>query len=130
MSVKDAFLTVCDNAIPANGMYVSLYIRVPFYGGPEEGGWWGTDTELVAYYQYPSEELAEAALEKIQALAAELNKDEKKSWGERCLREMEWCDARGLDYDFLPETDGESTYVVMMETTVGSHARRGHRHYE
>lgn len=130
MSIKTAFLTVCEQAVPANGMYVSLYLRVPFYGGPEEGGWWGTDTELVAYYHYPSEELAEAALEKIQALADELNKEEKRAWGDRCVREMEWCDDRGVDYDFLPETDGDSEYVVMTEETPGTHTRHACRHYE
>lgn len=130
MSIKDAFLTVCEDAVPATGMYVSLYIRIPFYGGPEEGGWWGSDTELVAYYHYPSEELAEASLDKIQKLADELNREEKRMWGDRCVQEMEWCDARGLDYDFLPETDGESEYFVTTEDTPGQYTRRACRHYE
>lgn len=38
--------------------YVVLMERVPFYGGPEEGGWWGSDSVVVKYAKFPDEELA------------------------------------------------------------------------
>jgi len=130
MSIKEAFFTVCNEAQPAEGAYVSLYIRTPYYGGPEEGGWWGSDTDIVAYHHYPTIEQAEQAQDRVIALAAELNENAKREFGDQCLREMEWLEARGLDADYLPEVDGEVSYFVEIEAEVGIHRRRGCRHYE
>ena len=46
------------------------------------------------------------------------------------VAEMEWCEARGLDADYLPEPDGEVTYHVVTEDTPGEGVSRGCRHYE
>lgn len=108
-----AFEAVCKEAKPAEGFYVCLMESVPFYGGPEEGGWWGRDTHLVAYQHYPTEEQADAAVKQVEKLAKELSDESRKDFGEQCLREMEWLNARGLDADFLPEPDGESEFYVL-----------------
>ena len=43
-NISEAFFTACSEAQPAKQQVVSLYVDVPFYGGPEEGGWWGWGT--------------------------------------------------------------------------------------
>lgn len=130
MSTREAFFTVCDDAKPAESHYLSLYVSVPYYGGPEEGGWWGSDTHLVAYKHFDTKEALEAAREKVEALAEELNQQAHREFGDRCLREMEWLEARGLDADYLPEVDGESSYSVVTEEVPGSMVSQGCRHYE
>ena len=126
----EAFFTICDDAKPADDIFLSLYIDVPFYGGPEEGGWWGRDTRLIASRHFVNRDAAELAKALVQKEADSLNKDEKDSFGRTCLREMEWLDARGLDSDFLPEPDGESRYWVAIEKQRGGSEHRGCRHYE
>jgi len=130
MSISDAFHQVCNEAKVAGNFYVSLYSSQPYYGGPEEGGWWGSDTVLEAYQRFDSEEAAEAAREQVEALAAKMNREAKQRFGEQCLREMEWCDNRGVDYDYLPEPDGEESYFVTIEASPGEQSRQGCRHYE
>ena len=129
-NIQEAFFDVLRDAKPAQGCYVSLYVRTPYYGGPEEGGWWGEDRHLVAYQWFPTEESAADAKEQVQKRADELNAQERAEFGEHCLRQLEWLEARGLDSDFLPEPDGELVYYVTCEDIAGSGASQGCRHYE
>lgn len=126
--LKQAFeLTVSDAKVPEQ-WYVTLIEHVPYYGGPEEGGWWGTDHIVVAYKCYPSEELASSVVEAVKALAKELEADAQREYGQQCLREMEWLEARGLDADWLPEPDGPSTYSVSVTDSIVENAF-GERQY-
>lgn len=127
--MKQAFFEICREAKPAKASYVSLYVRMPFYGGPEEGGWWGSDQELVAYERFESEEAADAAANRVQDLAEKLSKEAKDRFNAGCASEMEWLEARGLDADFLPEVNGEESYHVYVEESPGQFARRGQRGY-
>jgi len=128
--IEKAFHKICDNAKPAKSLYVSLYVNIPYYGGPEEGGWWGKDTKLVAYKEYSSIESAKAALQAVNKYSQELNDQAKVEFGEKCKAECEWLDERGLDGDYLPEVDGESEYFVVIESTPGEGNSQGTRHYE
>lgn len=92
--------------------YLVLLVRIPFYGGPEEGGWYGEDVNLVAYKQYNSKEDAERGLDAVKKLAKQLSDEARTEYGKQCLREMEFLDARGLDADYLPEPDGPEEYSV------------------
>lgn len=130
MLTPDMFLEVCDQAKPADPCYCSLYVNVPYYGGPEEGGWWGVSTHLLASQGFPCEEDANQAMDRVKELVEAGNRDERRKFGEQCLREMEWLEARGLDSDFFPEPDGESRYWVCVEEKRGEHESRGCRHYE
>jgi hypothetical protein len=64
--------------------------------------------------------------------AKEMSEAATRAHGEQCNREMEWCDARGLDYDYLPEPDGPESYFTKVEPVgeVGREASRGSRQYE
>lgn len=126
--LRDAFRAVCDQARDTETWYVSLMEEAPYYGGPEEGGWWGTDTHLVAYQEFPSEFHARLAAEKVEQLARELEDEARKEYGEQCLRELDWCEQRGLDADYLPEPDGPSTYHVVISQGLPEEVR-GPRHY-
>jgi hypothetical protein len=112
--IRQAFEAVCKEAKQAEGWYVVLMEDRPYYGGPEEGGWWGTDTTIVAYQLFPTEEQARAAGDKVQKLAAELEAEAVRAHGQQCLRELDWLEARGLEADFLPEPDGPARYTVLV----------------
>jgi hypothetical protein len=127
---REAFNRICTEAVTCDSRwYVVLIERSQFYGGPEEGGWWGTDTEVIAYQEYPSEELAHRAQGAIEQLARELSIGERRKYGEQCLRELEWLEARGLDADYLPEPDGPTDYVVRVTNEIPQ-SSLGCRHYE
>jgi hypothetical protein len=128
--INEAFFQICRDAKPAASGYVSLYMNVPYYGGPEEGGWWGSDTVLVAHHHCGNEVEAEAVKSKVEEYARELSDEAKRDFGRACLAQCEWLEARGLDSDSLPEVDGEISYFVVVEETPGQHASRGCRHYE
>lgn len=114
--IRAAFEFVCEEAHEPKGAYVALMERVPYYGGPEEGGWWGTDTNVVEYQWYSTEEAAARALASVKSLAEQMSKNARRAYGEQCIREMEQCDRRGMDYDSLPEPDGETEYYVILTT--------------
>ena len=128
--ISEAFFSVCKNARPAKSNYISLYIASPYYGGPEEGGWWDEDTILVAYQKCDNQEQAEQMHREVQKLAEELTADAKRGFGQNCAAQCEWLESRGLESDALPEVDGEARYFVMMEETPGENTSQGVRHYE
>jgi hypothetical protein len=128
--LQQAFEHVCEGAVKRNKCYLSIYEDCPYYGGPEEGGWWGHDTLLVASKDYPTEDAARQALDAVHKFANELQAASERAHGERCLHELEWLESRGLDADFLPEPDGPSDYWVTIEDRPGANESRGSRHYE
>lgn len=127
--IKDAFHAVCENAKETKDWYVSLVVSYPFYGGSEEGGWWGSDRSTIAYEHFQSEDAAIAARKRILVIADELHAESRKEYGEQCLREMDWLEARGLEADYLPEPDGEDEYYVLVSQSIPEDSR-GCRHYE
>jgi hypothetical protein len=128
-SIKQAFEALCTEAKPAARHYVSLYVTIPFYGGPEEGGWWGRDVELVAYQEVTNDLEAEAISTKVREMAEELSKQAKDNFNRACANECEWLEERNLDADYLPEVDGEENYWVATESIPGEHAYQGDRYY-
>lgn len=125
-----AFHKLCEEAKEPMGHYVSLYAKYPYYGGPEEGGWWGTDVVLESYQQFPTKEQAEQVCSKVKQLAEELSREARNRWGDYCLRQLDWLEERGLDSDYLGEPDGPTEYMVVVEQGLGSMQSRGSRHYE
>jgi hypothetical protein len=124
------FVTACSEAEVPQRWYVSLYIRRPFYGGPEEGGWWGDDFDLVMAQPYLSREEACAAATKAREYAETLTKQEEKKWTRQCSTEILFAEARGMEpSDIFPETDGHASYEVIVEDKLGDHAYKGDRFY-
>lgn len=122
--ICQAFYAVCKDAIEAgNGFYVCLMERNRVYLGPWEGGTWGDDTTVAAWQYFESEEMANAAKESVEKLAAELTEESRKEHGEWCLRTMDWLEARGLEADFLPEPDGPTEYYVWVGKEIPSPER-------
>ena len=130
--ISAAFHAIAPNANTPAPYAVTLYVSLPFYGGAEEGGWYGRDVELVAWNEYPSQMAALRAVAQMAEKAREMSETATRAHGEQCNREMEWCDARGLDYDYLPEPDGPESYFTKVEPVeeVGREASRGSRQYE
>lgn len=125
--LKEAFDAICDSELP-DVWYVCLIERVPYYGGPEEGGWWGSDSHCVAYRKYHSKEDADVAAAAVEKLAAELEEEAKREYGDHCRMELDWLEARGLPADFLPEPDGPADYSVVVSPAVPADSH-GPRHY-
>ncbi len=127
--IQAAFDHIIENAAKPEKWYVILVESYQAYGGPEEGGWYYAVSSLGSYKEFPTKELAEKAAKSVQEFAQELQANSHREYGELCLSQMEWLDARGLDSDYLPENDGESefTVVVVDELPVFSNERP---HYE
>ncbi len=126
----EAFHQICKEAVQANkSVFVCLMEKIPFYGGPEEGGWWGADYILQSYQEFPNEEIANQIVEKVFKLAQELNQEAQKQYGDQCLRDIKWLEARGLDANFLPEPDGPSEYFILVTKDIPQNVY-GSRHYE
>jgi hypothetical protein len=131
--IRAAFEEVCTKAVVAESHYVSLYVDLPYYGGPEEGGWWGTDTELIAFQEVSSEAEAKAIKDQVLKLAEQLNEDARRRYYEDCARSVEWVeehDPMAEVGDYFPEPDGDEKYWVAVETNPGSMKSTGSRYYE
>ena len=126
--MQAAFDQVIADALVPEDWYVTLVESVPFYGGPEEGGWWGEDTFIVKYKKFPSHELAEQAANAVRKLAKEMTHQAQREYGQYCLNTMEMLDARGLDADYLPEPDGPTKYYVTVTQEIVQESR-GCRQY-
>ncbi len=129
--IQQAFAQVVADrkAVPApERWYVVLWETIQWYGGPEEGGWYGNDYVPLEYGEFKSEEEAQAVAERVAERARELTALSKQRHGERCLAELEWLDARGLDADYLPERDESSYHVSVTDTA--PQAEYGQRGYE
>ena len=126
MSISDAFAQTCKNAKIAKSVCVSLYRRDSVYGGPEEGGWWRNHRSLVSYQYYPTEEEAEQVRGKIEELAKELSREETQKHGLECGRQLDWCEARGIDdaNSVFGEVDGAAEFFVAVENQPGEQEHR------
>lgn len=128
--LKQAFQQAIEesNRKKAGEYYVTLWEVQSYYGGPEEGGWWGHDYVPIEYSVFSTEEEAEAVKMKVQELAKQLSHQAKMAWGKQCQNELDFCDSRGLDYDSLPETNGPDEYsvTVSQEPPSASYGARGY----
>ena len=129
-ALRDAFEFVCNNATNHEGVFVSLYCRTPFYGGPEEGGWWGHDVVLEQYQRFDFMPDAVLAIKAMGQAVINANGQAKLEYSEQCRRESDWLEKRGLDDDALPEVNGPDAYFIRLETIRGSFSSTGARHYE
>lgn len=129
-NILEAFKTVIPNATLAKPHYIVLWKRIPFFGGPEEGGWFGSDDIPEAYYRVSTLEAAEALRLQIKAKAKEMSADASRAHGEGCLNQLAWCEERGVDDSnsvYGEDAGAESYYVTVQEEI--PEASYGERHY-
>lgn len=133
MSDKSIFLQAWNEIIEdsevAQECYLSLYENVPYYGGPEEGGWWGYIQILLKYCKCSSYAQAEMLSDKLRKHCEELTEEAKKADGQDCLRHMERADQRGEDVSD-DGYDGPSTFYLQIESMPGEHQNTTRSHYE
>lgn len=132
-TTREAFFAVCQDAEPAGDFYVSLYRRETYFGGPEEGGWYGHDNTLVAAKWYPTESAARAVEEQVEAHAKQLTKEAHDAFNRQCAAELEWVERRDPmadASDYFSEPGGPDEYYVRVEEKQGYFASQGSRHYE
>jgi len=127
--LKHTFDNLLPDAEKPETWYVCLMQEVPFYGGPEEGGWWGSDTFPVAVKQCFNKREAEQWAERVKATAATMSEEARQRHGQHCSETLDWLDARGLEPDFLPEPDGEESYYVIVSQGIPE-PQYGSRRYE
>lgn len=116
--IDEAFHQICKDAVKPEGWFLILMEKISFYGGPEEGGWWGNDNVIIAYHKFDSEELANKAKIEVQKLVDQMTADAQKSYGYHCNRQLDWLDDRGLDSDYLRENDGPSNYYLVVDQEI------------
>lgn len=110
--------------------FVCLMEYRPFYGGPEEGGWWGEDVELISYAPFRNEELAIDAAKQVWELAARLTRESKTQFNEMCARSLDDAEARGIDPSSLPEVADGSRYAIIVTRELPQEFEEGNRRYE
>lgn len=116
--IQEAFNNIVPDAEQATDWYVVLMERERIYLGPWEGGTWGDRVTVISYRKYNSHEQALQIERQIKKLAQEMSDEAQKNYGNHCLFQMEWLEARGLDSDYLPENDGPSEFQVIVTQTI------------
>jgi len=111
-------------------VFVSVYRKERFYGGPEEGGWYGTDMFLERSVQVKSKTLARELKARWTEWATGKTKDARLDWSNLCQRELDAAEAKLIDPLSLPEPNLPDEYIIHIETKKGSLERRGSRQYE
>ena len=109
---ESAFDSIVPDAEKPERWYLCLISSYQRYGGPEEGGWYQTMSTVEKYKVYASLELAYEVKTQVEALATTMTDMGRRKYGDMCLQQMEWLEARGLDADYLPVDDGPSVYHV------------------
>ena len=129
-NILAAFNQIVESPVPCSKFYVVLWVNCPYYGGPEEGGWWGNDRIPQAFTECASECQANALRDRIEVLAKSLSSEASRDHGRTCLSQLAYCEARGIDdsNSVYGETDGEDSYDVTVQAEPPS-ARYGDRHY-
>ena len=128
--IREAFLKLVSEPVRTESVYIVLWRVTPFYGGPEEGGWWGSDAHPEAFKPCSSREEAEALRERIKALADELTREAALEHGRGCLSQLAWCEERGIDdsTSVFGEDSGPDTFYVSVQEGFPV-AHYGNRYY-
>ena len=130
--IEVAFAEICKEAVECvRGHYVVLWNRQSYFGGPEEGGWWGSNDIPVAYQRFVTEEAANAAWDAVTELAEKMTADASHAHGRGCLSQLAWCEERGIDdsNSVFGEDDGSESYYVTVQTELPE-ASYGPTNYE
>jgi len=128
--IIEAFNAIVESPIPCRRNFVVLWEHRPFYGGPEEGGWWGGDDIPVSYTATHTSVEATELRHRIMELARNLTKESQQEHEATCSSQLQWCEDRNI-YDsnsIFGEVDGPIRYYVTVTDELPN-ARFGDRHY-
>ena len=130
--IQEAFWEALMDATLVQDWHCTLYLTERWYGGAEEGGWWGSTVTAVAHVSYKTPSEAEAALDAVKQLAIAKTKEAKQIHGDVCLRQLDYCEQRGIDdaNSVFGEIDGEDSYSVRIENELGASEYSTSRYYE
>ena len=130
MSIQEAFMKLVERPISCGKWYVVLWKEMQFYGGPEEGGWWGWDSVPESYVVVNTREEAIALAKRIVGLAAELSREAIMEHGRVCIAQLEHCEARGIEdsNSVFGEVGGPDRYKVRISNKL-PRARYGDRQW-
>jgi hypothetical protein len=130
--IREAFEEALRDATLVQDWHCTLYLTERWYGGAEEGGWWGSTVSAVAHVTYKTEAEAEAALAAVKQLAIAKTKEAKQIHGDVCLQQLDYCEQRGIDdaNSVFGEVDGEDSYSVRIENELGASEYSMSRYYE
>ena len=124
-----AWNEIIEDKEVAQECYLSLYEEIPYYGGPEEGGWWGHLHILKQYCKCPTLDYAEELRKKLEIHCKELTEEAKRANGEHCLHYIQQAEARNEDVDDYGY-DGPMSYYVIIESVAGQNQVTERSHYE
>lgn len=127
MDLREIFHAVCENAQQSEGKYLCLMARVPYYGGPEEGGWWGEDHIVESYQFCENQVILDKILTEINELVRKENEETKTAYNRFCSDEWERDDSDGPDS--LAVLNGPSELFIEIQDNVPQ-SRYGNRYYE
>jgi len=104
-------------------VYVSVYRRHQFYGGPEEGGWWYNREEFVGGIPMPNRGEAERFLAQMERQVEAENRKEAPA-RHRAMASLpgEESDTAYHSEGYIPAgwSDGGELYVIVEERLGGS----------
>lgn len=130
MNLDEAFWELCAEAEVPKRAYVSLYRVYSWYGGPQEGGWWGQTIILEGTMLCRTEQEAHDRAEAVEKYAYEKTQEANKAWSKQCLKECENAWDRGMEpEDLYDEVDGPDEWFVCVEEVAGSQSRESSRQY-
>lgn len=121
-----------SRALRRHEVSVTVYADTRCYGGPEEGGWWFTDTQVADSFIFSSRRKAKVFLRALEAVREERDlarRDGYDRHNEACLGYAErW----GFDPDSVGSLDLPEKSFFRLETlsTWYSEETNGRPHYE
>lgn len=121
---------------PALGAWVSIYRSSQHFGGPEEGGWWYTRTQLEGSKYFPTMEQAEAFLAAAKEQVEQTNRDEAPMRARACASlpdEDEVCCPAGYSEGYIPNdwSDGGNLFIcIETQRGISDNMNEGRPHYE
>ena len=122
-----------SRALRRHEVSVTVYEDTRCYGGPEEGGWWFTDTQVADSFIFSSRRKANVFLRTLEAMREHRERVRRDGYdrsNEACLAHAErW----GFDPDSVGSLDYPGRVFIVLETPSAwrSEASTGPRpHYE
>lgn len=113
-----AFNEIFPEAKPYRSAYVTLYEVQSCYGGAEEGGWYYDWFTPIASQEVDPEHAHDFA-HQVRNRAEGMTRDAKAAWADSMRSSCDWAEARGIDPADLPEPDGPTRFVVLVEEFPG-----------